>query len=93
MLTIEQRRKTDRKQRERWHQRKLAKGIPIASFKNREQPIISATNEKQNSDTSKTKPCSKSSDPNQSVFHAQKEKQRCDTARFVKASDKDFQQV
>ena len=102
MLTIEQRRKTDRKRRERWHKRKLAKGYkqiqlmlapeaqailvnekyrtgepyvqiihraileldkgtPIAPFKNKAQPIISETNEKQNNESSKTKPRSKSS--------------------------------
>lgn len=102
MLTIEQRRKTDKKRRERWHKRKLAqgykqiqlmlapeaqailvnekyrtgepyvqiihraileldKGTPIPSFQNKAQPIISDTNEKQNSESSKTKPRSKSS--------------------------------
>ena len=102
MLTIEQRRKTDRKRRERWRKRKLAqgckqiqlmlapeaqailvnekertgepyvqiihraileldKGTPIAPFKNKAQPIISETNEKQNNESSKTKPRSKSS--------------------------------
>jgi hypothetical protein len=102
MLTIEQRRKTDRKRRERWHKRKLAqgykqiqlmlapeaqailvnekyrtgepyvqiihraileldRGTPVASFKNTAQPIISKTNEKQNSGPGKTKPRSKSS--------------------------------
>lgn len=102
MVTIEQRRKTDRKRRERWHKRKLAqgykqiqlmlapeaqailvnekyrtgepyvqiihrailefgKGTPIAPCKNKAQPTISETNEKQNSESSKTKPRSKSS--------------------------------
>ena len=102
MLTIEQRRKTDRKRRERWHKRKLAQGYkqiqlmlapeaqailkneknrtnepyvqiihrailgldngtPMASFKNKAQPIISETNERQNSDPGKTTPRSKSS--------------------------------
>jgi hypothetical protein len=103
MLTIEQRRKTDRKRRERWRERKLEqgckqiqlmlepeaqeilmneksrtgepyvqiihrailqleKGIPIASSKNKTQPLISETKETLNSDSSKTKPRSKSSD-------------------------------
>ena len=103
MLTIEQRRKTDRKRRERWRKRKLEqgckqiqlmlepeaqeilmneksrtgesyvqiihrailqleKGIPIASSKNKTQPLISETKETLNSDSSKTKPRSKSSD-------------------------------
>ena len=103
MVTIEQRRKTDRKRRERWHKRKLAqgykqiqlmlapeaqailvnekyrtgepyvqiihrailqieKGISIASSKNKTQPIISETKETQNSNSSKTRPRSKSSD-------------------------------
>ncbi len=103
MLTIEQRRNTDRKRRERWRKRKLAqgcrqiqlmlapeaqvilmnekyrtgepyvqiihraileldKGISIASSKDKAQPIISETNEIQNSGSSKTKPRSKSSD-------------------------------
>jgi hypothetical protein len=103
MLTIEQRRNTDRERRERWRKRKLAqgckqiqimlapetqailmnekyrtgepyvqiihraileldKGIPIASSEDKAQPKISETNEIQNSDSSKTKPRSKSSD-------------------------------
>ncbi len=102
MLTIEQRRKTDRKRRERWHKRKLAKGykqiqlmlapeaqailvnekyrtgepyvqiihraileldkgIPMPSFKDKARPIISETIEKQDSESSITKPRSKSS--------------------------------
>ena len=102
MLTIEQRRKTDRKRRERWHKRKLAQGYkqiqlmlapeaqailknekyrtgepyvqiihraileldegtPVASFKDKARPMISETNENQNSESSKTKPRSKSS--------------------------------
>lgn len=103
MLTIEQRRKTDRKRRERWHKRKLEKGYkqiqlmlapeaqavlvnekrrtgepyvqiihrailelgrgtPVASFKSKAQPISSETSEKQNSDSNKATPRSKSSD-------------------------------
>jgi hypothetical protein len=103
MLTIEQRRNTDRKRRERWRKRKLEqgckqiqlmlapeaqailehekfqtgepyvqiihraileldKGIPIASSKERAQPIISKANEIQRSDSSQTKQRSKSSD-------------------------------
>ena len=103
MLTIEERRNTDRKRRERWRKRKLAqgckqiqlmlapeaqavlmneknrtgepyvqiihraileldKGSPIKSSKNKAQPIISETNEIQNSDSSKTKTRSKRSD-------------------------------
>ncbi|MEJ2657651.1 MAG: hypothetical protein P8012_10720 [Desulfobacterales bacterium] len=103
MLTIEQRRKTDRKRRERWRKKKLAqgyrqiqlmlapeaqailmnekyrtnepyvqiihraileldKGIPIASSENQAKPVISKTNETQNSDSRKTRPPSKSPD-------------------------------
>ena len=103
VLTIEQRRNTDRNRRERWRKRKLAqgckqiqlmlapeaqailehekcqtgepyvqiihraileldKGIPIATSKNKAQPMISKTNEGQNSDSSQTKPRSKSPD-------------------------------
>ena len=102
MLTIEQRRKTDRKRRERWHKRKLEKGYkqiqlmlapeaqailvneksrtgepyvqiihraileldkgtPMASVNNKAQAIISETNEKQKSDSSKTTSRSKRS--------------------------------
>ena len=103
MLTIEQRRKADRKRRERWRKRKLEqgckqiqlmlkpeaqailmheknrtgepyvqiihraiigldKGIPVASSKNKAQPIISEINKTQNNDSGKTKPLSKISD-------------------------------
>ena len=103
MLTIEQRRKTDRKRRERWRKNKLAQGckqiqlmlapeaqailkheksrtgepfvqiihraiieldkdLPITSFKNKAQPIISKTNKTKKSDSGKTKPRSRISD-------------------------------
>jgi hypothetical protein len=100
MLTIEQRRKADRKRRERWRKRKLEqgckqiqlmlapeaqailmkeksrtgepyvqiihraiiefdKGITVASFQNKGEPIISETNKTQNNDSGKTRPLSK----------------------------------
>ena len=104
MQTIEQRRKTDRKRRERWRKRKLEqgckqiqvmltpeaqailahekfrtgepyvqiihraileldKGLPITSTINKTQPIISEMKKAQISDSGKTKPRSKITDP------------------------------
>jgi len=104
MLTIEQRRQTDRKRRERWRKRKLEQGckqiqlmltpeaqtileheksrtgepyvqiihrsilgldigLPITSFENKAQPIISEMSKVQTNDSGKIKRRSKISDP------------------------------